>query len=121
MERDVDRLPVRAREPRKDGDFDLDDLLDLFNAAFEHRFCQPLPEARLHAYVQRYLRFGLVPPWVRGYVQRVLGGIAPNRIGQAPLDPVFDLRLWLWQLSTATVFWARRQPEFRTRGRTQLF
>ena len=70
----------------------------LFIAAWECRFGGRPDSAVVRPYVQRYLRYRVIPPWVGVYAQTKLEEGAMNDIARAPLDPAIDLRLYPWHL-----------------------
>ncbi len=62
----------------------------LFMEAYSYTFRVLATPQRVRPYLRRYLRFRVVPPWVRRYVREVLAGDAIGNLGDAPLDPAVD-------------------------------
>jgi len=82
------------------------DIARLFMDAYEHRFGMRAPPRRIRPYLMRYLRFGVIAPWVRSYLAGQRRSHALAELCNTPLDPTFDLRYvsrWLsrtlWRLA----------------------
>lgn len=80
-------------DPGEIEEHDYEEFEALFAAAFEHEFNRTPSTRQIWVYVQRYFRFRVIPPWVRHYVSSELTDDGIDNIGNAPLDPVIDLRL----------------------------
>lgn len=80
-------------DPGEVEEHDYEEFEALFAAAFEYEFHRTPSTRQIWAYVQRYFRFRVIPPWVRHYVKSELIDDGIDNIGNAPLDPVIDLRM----------------------------
>ncbi len=84
-------------DPRSHDEHDHAAIEQLFCDAFEYRFGLRATPARIRPYLLRYFRFRVIPPWMRRYVKEVLAGVSVADVGNAPLDPVIDLRPLIWR------------------------
>lgn len=97
MDRKPTLPPIWELDPRSNDEFDYDAIEALFLEAFEYTFGLRATQRRIRPYLVRYLRFRVIPPWMRVYVKEVLAGKSIANIGDAPLDPVIDLRPMIWR------------------------
>lgn len=91
-------------DPNDIEEHEYEEFEELFSAAYKHAFKHTPSTRQIWSYLQRYFRFRVIPPWVRDYVKTVQGGDGIDNIGNAPLDPVFDLQPWFERLSVLFFF-----------------
>ena len=114
MDRKPNLPPIWEMDPKANNKIDLDAIEALFQAAFEHAFRLRATRRRIRPYLLRYLRFQVIPPWMRTYVKEVLHGESVANVGDAPLDPVIDLRPLFWRSALAIyLFLEARKPSDR--------
>jgi hypothetical protein len=99
MNRDRIHLAIWDIDPA-DGDamFGFADCERLFMEAYEATFTLRATRGRVRPYLWRYLRYGIVAPWVRRYLREQCPGHALAELAEAPLDPFVDWRVparWL--------------------------
>jgi len=114
----MDRKPalpsIWELDPKSNDEYDYDAIEALFFAAFEYQFGLRATQKRIRPYLMRYFRFRVIPPWMRVYVNEVLAGESVANIGDAPLDPVFDLRPLVWRGALVIyLFTEARRPSRR--------
>lgn len=97
----MDRKPslpmIWELDPKSNDEHDYDAIEALFIAAFEHTFGLRATDKRIRPYLLRYLRFRVIPPWIRIYLSEMQAGESVADIGDAPLDPTIDLRALFWR------------------------
>lgn len=97
----MDRKPILPSiwelDPKSNDEYDYEAVETLFFDAFEHTFGLRATPARVRPYLMRYLRYRVIPPWLRVYVREVRGGESVASVGDAPLDPAIDLKPWAWR------------------------
>lgn len=98
MKRDDFPDSIWEIDPRSCEEHEYEEFEALFLAAWEHSFLSRPPVKCIRPYVQRYLRFRVIPPWVATYIREVLKGEAIENMANAPLDPAIDLRRLPWRL-----------------------
>ena len=97
-------------DPACEDEIDLDDYTRLFLAAFERRFHSRAHPEEVQIYLNRYLSYRVIPPWLRDYLVRTFGDEDPYLMANAPIDPSFDWRVAEWPIF-ALILWLQQRCE----------
>ena len=92
MQQDRFAQPIWDFDPWAANEPSYDDYERLYLAAYRAAFRMHASPARVRPYLDRYMRFYVVAPWVRAYALTQSGDPLAAELASAPLDPQIDLR-----------------------------